>query len=174
MKQPGIGLWRKAGLRNNYLPLLFAAVLLLSSFCAKAQSYTTINGRYIYTDSIKLGKLKNNLQGNGFLSTDTSGRIILKLLDTTSLASKQNKLPVGTITQYLRGDLTIGSEARNEAADYSNNSTITLANTPLFGTLRLFKNGIILPAYKYSLSYNTITLTDARVSADIFYSDYKF
>ena len=152
MKQPGIGLWRIKSLKDKYLSLLIAAVLLLSSFCANAQSYTIVNGRYIYTDSIKLSKLKNNLAKDSVLTTDSSGRIILKYISPVSSSN----------------------EITGEKADYSANTTITLAHSAIVNSLKLIKNGIRLPDFKYTISGGIITLMDARVSTDIFLSDYKF
>lgn len=178
MKQPDNGLWRIKSLKDNYLSFLFAAVLLLSSFCAHAQSYTTINGRFTYADSVKYAKLKNTQPLNTFLTTDTSGRLILKRFDTTSavaqLATKQPLIPIGTITQYLRADLSIGSEMTGEIIPGSSAITITLANTPLTNTVKLFKNGVRLAPNLYAVLGAIITLTDTRKADDFFQSDYKF
>ena len=152
MKQPFIGLWRKAGLRNKYLPLLFAAVLLLSSFFVQAQSYSNVNGRFNYTDSIKFSKLKNNAAKDSILSTDSTGRIIFKYISP----------------------LSSNAEANGEYYTNSTSQTITLLNTPITNTLKLLKNGVRLPPFKYSLSGGAITLTDTRVTSDIFQADYKF
>lgn len=152
MKQPDNGLWRNLGLRNNYLPPLFAAVLLFSSFCVQAQSYTTLNGRFNYADSVKFSKLKNTFAKDSVLTTDSTGRILFKYISQSAS------------TNEITGELIIGSSS----------PTIILANTPISNTIKLIKNGIRLPPFKYSVSGSTITLTDARVSTDVFESDYKF
>ena len=152
MKHPDSGLWREVGLRNNYLPLLFATVLLLSAFSVQSQSYTTVNGRFNYADSIKFSKLKNNAAKDSVLATDSTGRIILKYINPISASA----------------------EANGEYYTNSVSQTITLLNTPIYNTLKLIKNGIRLPPYKYSLSVGAITLTDIRVITDIFQADYKF
>lgn len=62
----------------------------------------------------------------------------------------------------------------NEEATGAATTTITLANTPLAGTLKFSKNGVKLPAIKFSLTGAVVTLTDARVAADTFSSDYSY
>ena len=56
----------------------------------------------------------------------------------------------------------------------STSSTITIAHTAVTGTVRLYKNGIRLPASEYSVSGTTVTLTSSRITADIFLIDYKY
>lgn len=56
----------------------------------------------------------------------------------------------------------------------STSSTITIAHSATAGTVRLFKNGIRLPASEYSVSGTTVTLTSARLAGDLFIIDYKY
>ena len=90
------------------------------------------------------------------------------------ILTKQPLLAIGTITQYLRADLTIGNEMTGEIITGSTNSNIALSYVPLFNSVKLLKNGIRLPPVKYSVSGLTITLTDARIATDIFHADYKY
>ena len=130
---------------------LFYFLIFLNS-TAFGQSYTDVRGKFNYTDSIKFSKLKNTLTRDSVLSTDSSGRIILKYISQSASSNE------------ITGELIIGSAS----------PTIILANTPISNTIKLIKNGIRLPPFKYSVSGSTITLTDARVSTDVFESDYKF
>lgn len=52
--------------------------------------------------------------------------------------------------------------------------TIDLAETPLTGSLRLFKNGSRLPASEFSLSVAQITLNNSRETDDVYTADYKY
>ena len=147
MKQPVFGLLRLISLKNRNLPLCIVAVLLLISLCSTAQTYSNINGRFTYMDSIKFAKLKNNVAGDGFLTTDTTGRIKFKYA------------PVDVVS---------------EDADYSNKPTITLLNTPLYNSVKLYKNGQRLPDWKFSVVGRTLTLADPRVVDDYMTTDYKY
>ena len=53
-------------------------------------------------------------------------------------------------------------------------STITLPNSPIGALLRCYKNGMRLPAFKFSLSGSVVTLTDSRNTSDIFQFDFKY
>ena len=82
----------------------------------------------------------------------------------------------GQITAITAGAATAipinNEESRNLAA--AANSTITILHTPVIGSYVLFKNGSLLPTDKWSLAGATVTLTDARVTADIYSSAYRY
>lgn len=89
-----------------------------------------------------------------------------------------------TITVNAAGQVTVVSsgaaaatlvrneESRNTAA--AANSTITILHTPIVASYVLFKNGSLLPSDHWSLSGATVTLTDARITSDIFSSAYSY
>lgn len=56
----------------------------------------------------------------------------------------------------------------------STSATFTLAHIPFNSSIKLLKNGIRLPTFKYSITGALVTLVDARLSIDVFESDYKF
>lgn len=126
--------------------------LILFNASAFAQSYTDVRGKFNYIDSLKFSKYKNSPAKDSALTTDSSGRLMLKYI--SPLASAKD----------ITGELITASAS----------ALITLANTPIINTLRLIKNGIRLPPFKYSLSGAIVTLTDERVSTDFFQADYKF
>ena len=66
------------------------------------------------------------------------------------------------------------TEITGELADSSNRTTITLTHIAIFNTVKLIKNGQRLPPFKFSVLGAIITLTDPRISTDIFLTDYKF
>lgn len=103
---------------------------------------------------------------------------------TTDLSAKQANI---TFTTTGSGAATFSGNALNiptpaasanfkfdEEYTGAATSTITLSNTPLTTTVRPFKNGVRLPAVKYSVSGAVVTLTDARVSSDVFAFDYNY
>ncbi len=56
-------------------------------------------------------------------------------------------------------------------------TSLTLAHTPLAGTLKLLKNGVRMRSgvgNGFTLSGNVITLTTAKVAGDWFSADYKY
>lgn len=60
----------------------------------------------------------------------------------------------------------------NEQFINSTSSTYTLANTPVVGTLTVYKNSIKLPNSEWSLSGAVVTLTGATLTTDLFSNDY--
>lgn len=63
---------------------------------------------------------------------------------------------------------------RNDESTGLTSTSVTLLHTPLSATLTLSKNGIKLPAAKFSFTGTTVTLTTAAVAADTFSSDYNY
>ena len=152
MKHPLFGLLRIKSLKDRYLSLLIASALLLFSFIAKGQSYTTVNGRFNYSDSIKFAKLKNNASKDSVLTTDSEGRIIFKYINPASLSNDR-------IDEFITG---------------SDSRTITLQFMPIPNTIVLYKNGVRLPYLRFYISGAVIMLLDPRQTSDIFQADYKF
>lgn len=66
------------------------------------------------------------------------------------------------------------TDAFGEEATGSTSSTITLSHSALTNTVRIYKNGMRLPAAEFSVSGTTVTLTSARITSDIFITDYKY
>ena len=102
----------------------------------------------------------------------------------TDLASKQATISLTTtgtgaatfVSNVLNVPIPIvaSSIQRNDESTGATTSTITLLHTAIAGTLTFYKNGIKLPIAKWSLTNSTVTLTDTRVSTDIFSSDYNY
>lgn len=66
------------------------------------------------------------------------------------------------------------NDVQGETNTGSNSSTIILAHIPLNNSIKLVKNGIRLPYFKYTVTGAIVTLADPRISIDVFESDYKF
>jgi hypothetical protein len=72
--------------------------------------------------------------------------------------------------------MATGIEVLDESPSGSG-TTLSLVHAPITGSLKLFKNTVrLVPGYgnNYLLSGNTITLTTAKVSGDVFRADYKY
>lgn len=79
----------------------------------------------------------------------------------------------GLITAITQG--SVGASAKTgEEATGATTATITTVAAPVSATFKIWKNGVRLPAAKFSLTASTVTLTDARVSTDIFQMDYNY
>ena len=76
--------------------------------------------------------------------------------------------------QGIQGAPGDGYTETSEDFTDSSTSTIDLANTPVAGSLKLFKNGSRLPATEDSLDVAEITLTSSREKPDVFTADYKY
>lgn len=152
MKNAFSRLFSIKSLKNRNLSLTILAAFLLCSIVAQGQSWNNVFGKNSFQDSLRFFKYKNNPAKDSVLTTDSTGKVVLRFISTTSSA------------RDMTGELIASSAS----------PTITLNNAPLYNTLKLLKNGIRLPPVKYSLSGSTVTLTDARASTDIFQADYKF
>lgn len=85
-------------------------------------------------------------------------------LTTTAWLSISSGNSSGSNGTDVFGEINTGSAA----------NTITLAHIPLNSNIKLLKNGIRLPLFKYSINGAVITLNDARLPIDVFESDYKY
>ena len=158
--------------------IVFLLLLLITFGLAPAQIITKIADTSTLRSSLNTWIVSNgaitaqrlNILLNGQLNVMQSGDSTL----AAHLNLKQPLLPTGIVTQYMRADLTIGNEMTGEIITGSENSNIALLNIPLLNSVKLLKNGIRLPPVKYSVSGLIITLTDARITTDIFHADYKF
>ena len=170
-----------------FLLLLVAFGNIQAQVITDANTLRTLTNQYIIPNGAitapKLNAILNGIQ-NVLITGDSALSVQIKKskdsvqgnLNAASviIATKQPIIITGTVTQYLRADLTIGSEMTNEKAAMSTLLSILLNNTPLINTVILFKNGMRLANDKYSVMGNIITLVDPRLQLDIFLTDYKF
>lgn len=129
------------------------------AFDAKGRATSAVNTPIVIAESAVTSLVSDLLGKQGTITLTTTGT------GATTLVGNTLNVP----TPVTAANNKFGEEATGSAT-----TTITLANTPIAASLRLFKNGVRLPAAKFSLSGLTITLTDARVSTDTFSSDYNY
>lgn len=178
-------------LKNRNFPLAILTVLFPIFSYAQYDSTKALQPINTYGNSVKNIRVigANNIPTDTFkLATRDSGAIAFKggdiytyngyvwqqLAKSSKLASKQPLITTGTITQYLRADLTVGSYMDSEPAPFSSSLNFTLNNTPLINSVRLYKNGTRLPNTKFSVNGAVLTLSDPRLETDILLTDYKF
>lgn len=102
----------------------------------------------------------------------------------SDIASKQGTLTItntGTGASSISGNtinipvpISAANVQRNDESTGLTSTSVTLLHTPLSSTLTLYKNGVKLPAAKFSFTGTTVTLTTAAVAADTYSSDYNY
>ena len=142
--------------------LLLIIAVFISHICF-GQSY--VSRAYEATNYFKLSGYK--VVG---ISNDTGYINFRSSYLTTEMAMKLY------VARYVSEHTSGGSSPSITGEEHSSSTaaTITLSQTPLAGTIKIFKNGIRLPASQYSLAGNVVTLTAARVAIDIFIFDFNF
>ena len=144
---------------------------------AVAADFPTLNQST--TGNASTATLASTVTTNANLTGDVSSVGNASTLATVNSNVGSFSLPTltvnakGLITSITTGSVGASSKSGEESTG-SATSTITTTAAPVSTTLRVTKNGIRLPASKFSLTGSTITLTDTRVASDIFQMDYNF
>lgn len=144
---------------------------------AVASDFPTLNQST--TGNASTATLATNVTTNANLTGDVSSVGNASTLATVNSNVGSFSLPTitvnakGLVTAISTGSVGASSKSGEESTGAAT-ATITTLSVPVAATLRVSKNGIRLPAAKFSLTGSTITLTDSRISSDIFQMDYNF
>ena len=144
----------------------------------------TVNADTLTTAGLQTKFRTDSARANIYTSIATNTTNISA--NTTAINGKQSTLVSASNIKTINGNSLLGSgdlvisggaagtDKFGEENTGSAATTITLANTALTNTVRLFKNGVRLAAAQFSVTGATITLTASRVTTDLFQIDYKF
>jgi len=151
----------------------------------RAQSTTAQNGLYTFNGSgsaltrISQMDVWSEVPG-AFFSVDEGSTYA----DTIWLCTSNSTGTIDvTSVDFIQVPTTAGLSSANfiysetpSGSVNGSNSTFTLANTPVIGTVQLYFNGIRLKAgagNDYTISTTTITMGTAPVSGDVLLADYR-